>query len=635
MRPRLPHYPALDGVRGMAVIGVLLFHGGFGWMKGGFLGVSTFFTLSGFLIASLLLTEWGGNGRISLPAFWARRFRRLMPALLLTLLAIALFGAVVATAEQLNRLRADGLATLGYIANWRLMLSGQSYGELFAAPSPLLHAWSLAIEEQFYVCFPPMITGLLVVTRGSRRVVGFVFGGLAAVSALLMVALHHSGQDPSRVYYGTDTRATEILVGVALAALVSSRGLAQSKLLQRFIAAAGVGALALVVAYWALTAQTADWLYEGGFALYAVATVAIVAAAIHPGPVRALLSLRPLRWVGVVSYGAYLFHWPLFLWLTPARTGLSTAPLFAVRVAATFALAAASYKLLEQPIRAGRRLTGRQPLVAVPAAATVAALALIVVTIDPPAPNVLFASPRAAAEPAPPKLPPASSGGVTRVMVAGDSVALTVAFGMHDVANDLEVAVLNRGALGCGVAGGTGRVRLGDGRVVNETPECATWPVRWAVDAQAFKPDVVLLVLAAWDAGERQLGDRWTHPCERDFDARFRARVQRAVDVLASGGGPVVIATAPYLRSGVVVESKQEGDRRIDCMNRVFRDIVDDGSAVLLDLAKFVCPTRATCRDRVNGTVLRRDGVHYDGDGGKIVARWLVPRLVTLAEVDD
>ena len=156
---RMPHLPGLDGLRGLAVIGVLLFHGGFAWAKGGFLGVSTFFTLSGFLITNLLIREWDGSGTIRLGGFWTRRFRRLLPAAMVTIVAVGLVFWRLGTPEQLANLRADMISSLAYVANWHFLFAGTSYADLFSAPSPLQHFWSLAIEEQFYLVFPLLVLG--------------------------------------------------------------------------------------------------------------------------------------------------------------------------------------------------------------------------------------------------------------------------------------------------------------------------------------------------------------------------------------------------------------------------------------------------------------------------------------------
>lgn len=622
-RARLSHFPALDGVRGIAVAAVLLFHGGFAWMGGGFLGVSTFFTLSGFLIAMLLFTEWRHSGRIDLTAFWARRLRRLMPALYLTLLGVALFGATVATPDQLQRLRADGLATLGYVANWRFLMSGQRYGDLFGSPSPLLHAWSLGIEEQFYLLFPLVVAGMLSRSRSLRRLalVGLVLFGSAVASSALMIVLHTPNGDRASVYYGTHTRIAEILAGTVLAVLYAWRGPARSRVGRWGLAAGGVVGLGVSVAAWVVARESSSWLYEGGFAAYALATTAVVAAAVHPGPVRVLLSVRPLQWLGRVSYGVYLFHWPLFLWLSPERTGLAGVPLFGVRVAATLILAGISYRFFEHPIRTGQRLVGWRPKAAIPLAAGAVVGALVLATLRPPAPGLLLAGRSTGSLVGGP-------AGAPVVFVAGDSVALTIGGALDELAHELGVRVVNRGALGCGLAPGTGEVRLGDGRVVREGDWCRQGPQRWAPDVVATRPAVALLVLGAWDAADRRLGGRWVNPCSPGFGTAYARRVTEAVKTLGATGAPVAIALVPYLRSAVITADQREGDRRIDCMNAVFRRVAADVEGVILiDLARFVCPVGRTCRDRLDGVTLRPDGVHYDGPGGPLVARWLAPRL--------
>ena len=222
--PAIAYQPALDGLRGVAVLAVLLYHGGVTWMRGGFLGVDLFFVLSGYLITTLLFVEWGRRRSIDLIAFWIRRARRLLPALALLVIGVMAYAAVVAGASEAGRIRGDGLASIFYVANWRFVASGQSYFDQFTTPSPLRHMWSLAIEEQFYLLWPVVVLALLK-WRPSLRLFERLFAGGAIVSAVLMAVLYHPGDDPSRVYYGTDTRAQALLVGGTLAAiLIRARG---------------------------------------------------------------------------------------------------------------------------------------------------------------------------------------------------------------------------------------------------------------------------------------------------------------------------------------------------------------------------------------------------------------------------
>ena len=215
-RASISHVPALDGLRGAALLGVLFFHAD-GALKGGYLGVDLFFVLSGYLITSILLAEHDATGKIVLSTFWVRRARRLFPALLSLMPAVAAYAWLLARADELKGIRADALATLGYVANWRAIFSHKSYWELFASPSPLEHTWSLSIEEQFYVVWPLVVA--LVLRRGSRGWVLALSLGLGALSMGAM-ALLFDPADTTRAYLGTDTRAAAILAGAALAAAV-------------------------------------------------------------------------------------------------------------------------------------------------------------------------------------------------------------------------------------------------------------------------------------------------------------------------------------------------------------------------------------------------------------------------------
>jgi peptidoglycan/LPS O-acetylase OafA/YrhL len=384
--------PALDGLRGLAVLGVLLFHGEISGFGGGFLGVSIFFTLSGFLITSLLLVERDRKRRISLGKFWGRRARRILPAALIALAGVAIFGLTVADAHQAERLPADGLSALTEVANWRFVLGDQSYAALFSAPSPAQHFWSLAIEEQFYLIFPLIVTVLLFAASGRRKVLTIAVVTLAVLSAGLAALLYSPGHDPSRVYYGTDTRAVELLIGALLALLLTGRRRLETRSVRIGVAAVGTAALVGLFAAWTTVEQSDGVLYRGGLAVHALLVAAVITAALVPGPVRTALASPPFIALGLISYGVYLYHWPIFLWLTPERTGLDGYALFGERLALTIAVATVSFLWIERPIRYGTFHARWKPLLAATAGAAAVAARVVSVPSSSAAPKIVFSA---------------------------------------------------------------------------------------------------------------------------------------------------------------------------------------------------------------------------------------------------
>ena len=354
----LPYLPGLDGLRGVAVAAVLVFHADLEWASGGHLGVSTFFTLSGFLITSLLLLERDATGRISLGGFWARRARRLVPAMLLCFGLIAVVLAVLDEALP-SGLIGDAVASSTWVANWRFIVDDRAYGDLFASPSPFQHFWSLAVEEQFYVAFPLVVAGISTVRSGRQRrwALGALLVCLVAASTVQLAVLHDGGDAVARAYYGTDARVAEILVGALLAVvLVTPSGLRQlTGALRSGVGAFGlIGSAGLAWAYAALGDRD-PVLYRGGFLAVALCSAAVIAAASDDSSlVGRALSAEPLVWLGKISYGTYLFHWPIFIFLDEDTTELSGLNLFAVRAVVTLVVAGLSYALVESPIRHGR-----------------------------------------------------------------------------------------------------------------------------------------------------------------------------------------------------------------------------------------------------------------------------------------
>ncbi len=336
---------ALDGVRGLAVAAVVAYHLDPDLVSGGFLGVSLFFTLSGFLIANLLIAEWRDSGRIELRSFWQRRFRRLLPASLAGIGLVVAMAPSVWDASQLSDLPGDVVAALAYVVNWRLITSGEIYAVGFEAPSPLLHYWSLAIEEQFY-----LLVGVLTIWLGratSKRTWLLVFGALTVISMIAALVLYDP-LDTDRIYFGSLTRAFELLAGVLLAILT---GLKIPRGLRRLAPIAGPLVLVAAIAAFVTVEITDAFLYRGGFWLFALLSCALIMASVSGGAFARALSWRPLTALGLISYGVYVYHWPLFLWLDTNRTGLDGWSLAAVRLAATLSVAIASFVLLERPVR--------------------------------------------------------------------------------------------------------------------------------------------------------------------------------------------------------------------------------------------------------------------------------------------
>jgi peptidoglycan/LPS O-acetylase OafA/YrhL len=353
------HMPGLDGVRAIAVTGVLVFHAKPEWLPGGFLGVDVFFALSGFLITSLLLAELGETGSVRFGRFYVRRARRLLPALFLVLIATSVLATTVAQ-DAAARVREDVVAAFFYMTNWWYVLHGQSYFEATGRPPMLQHLWSLAVEEQFYLVWPLLLFGLWRLGRVRGVRIGAAAGALLSTALMTWIAVRDGMPDvvdASRVYFGTDTHAMTLLVGAVLATLWTPRRIG-SELTARgrqVTAAVGFTALVALVAIFWLVGPLSPALYRGGFLVVALVSTAVVAASAVTGTAfSSLLARQPLRWLGERSYGIYLWHWPIFMVLRPG-IDLDAAEwqVQVLRFALTFGAAELSYRFVEMPIRRG------------------------------------------------------------------------------------------------------------------------------------------------------------------------------------------------------------------------------------------------------------------------------------------
>jgi peptidoglycan/LPS O-acetylase OafA/YrhL len=347
--PHISYRPGLDGLRALAVIGVFVYHARLDWMPGGFLGVDLFFVLSGYLITSLLLVEWEARNRIDLRRFWLRRARRLLPALVLVVLAALILSAIFARAD-LAHTRSDAVSSLLYYTNWHLIIANHSYFVLHGSPSLLQHLWSLAVEEQFYLIWPLLLVPGLVLV-GRKRLPMLVIAAIVA-SAALMWTLYNPYGDPSRVYYGTDTRAFLLLMGILLALVWPA-----IERLRRAVPLLELLGVAALVGTVLLFRQMQDFdptLYRGGDVAAAFCFAVLIAAVAHPRTgISQALGIAPLRWLGERSYGIYLWHLPIVILLLGVNARPSPALVLAAAVLVV-AAAALSYRFVEEPIRRGR-----------------------------------------------------------------------------------------------------------------------------------------------------------------------------------------------------------------------------------------------------------------------------------------
>jgi peptidoglycan/LPS O-acetylase OafA/YrhL len=350
------YMPGIDGLRAIAVIGVILYHLNISWFQGGFSGVTVFFVLSGYLITDILIDEWNKSNKINYFRFMIRRFRRLAPALLVMIFIITLW-VIFTNHPAFEKLRSDFLPSILYVTNWWYIFHEVSYFDSFGPASPLTHIWSLGIEEQFYLIWPFLvILSFTFIKKSTFRILAILVG--VVISAWLMAFLFTPGEDPSRVYYGTDTRAFSLLLGAALAIVWPSQRL--SKTLPRHarlvLEIVGNTGLLLIIVLFMVTSQFDSFHYQGGMLLLSLITTLVVGAITHPASkLGKWLSVKPLQWIGVRSYGIYLWHYPIIVLTTPIvnTDGLNSWSIF-LQICATLIISALSYRFVETPIRTGR-----------------------------------------------------------------------------------------------------------------------------------------------------------------------------------------------------------------------------------------------------------------------------------------
>jgi len=694
---RFGYIPSLDGLRALAVLGVMMYHGGSSIFDGGFLTIDVFFVLSGFLITSLLVGEWGKTLTIRLGQFWARRARRLLPALLVMLLGVCAYAKWLATPGEFVDLRLDVLSTLLYVANWHFILDGNNYFSQTAQTSPLQHMWSLSIEEQFYLVWPPIALALLVLgsrLRPSRRLwpLGIVAVVGAVASAVDMRLLYHGPSTVMRVYEGTDTRAQDLLVGAALAvgmaiwaqhrpALPVDRpgGVSATGRLhpaagnagtttppprrrrgQRHrrgpvtrpisawelggtgtriaVQVAGWAAIGVTAYYWSHLHGPTAFLFRGGYFLVALSVAVVIFSAVtnQAGLVARALANPVFRYVGKISYGAYLWHFPLFEVLDASRVHLLGYPLLAVRIGTTLLVATASFYLVEEPVRRKRfhLLTEWRAFLVTSAAFVGVALVTIAATL----PNAAAAASVTAAHPD----GSAYEGVPVKVQVFGDSVSwrLTEAMELAQAEQAYDVDFDNGAIFGCGVLRTT--EYRSHGVIDDMTQQCNSsaplseqWPALWRGELDRFRPNVTVLLAGRWEVMSRNVDGRWTHIGEPAFDAALRASLRQAVEVGTSTGALMVLLTAPCYDSGEQPNGQpwpEDSATRLRDYNDILRQVAAEfpTRVTVVNFGADVCPG-GHFEMSIDGVQIRdADGVHIAPTpaAGAWLARRVLPPVV-------
>jgi len=646
--------PALDGIRALAVLAVMAYHGGLSFLPAGFFGVDAFFVLSGFLITSLLVTEWSTTSGIALRAFWARRARRLLPALLVMLVFVALYARFVAASGTYPGLRWDSIAALFYSANWRFIASGQSYFAQTGPVSPLLHTWSLAIEEQFYIVWPLLV---LLIMRGRRRhgarglqtlLAVSVVGALA--SALEMAVVFNPASDPTRAYFGTDTHAQCLLVGTALAA-----GLALwrrrpdpaelSAHAKTAFSLAGVVAVGVCAWAWSQLEYGQTLVFRGGFLIVSVSVAVVIAGAVlHPaGAVSRILSLTPLRFLGRISYGMYLWHFPLDIALTATRTGVRGVPLFLLRTGITVAVSTLSYYALERPIRTRVVLGGVGARIATPAAVLGTAMIVVLSTLSPAAASAGAVTGSTLPSASLPNIPAALAKAPVRVMVVGDSVALTLSDGLQHRQSRWHIDQEDLGVLGCGIALGSvvwadnfgQEEQLGLGWACRVEPRNGfiPWNQAWPKWLKAVRPNLVVLLAGRWEVVDRLYAGHRTNILAPAFAHYVKKMMETAVRIGTSTGARMVLMTAPCYSSGEQPDGTpfpEDDVRRVEAYNRIVREVaaIYPKTVTVQDLFSIACPGGKYAPVLNSRTLRFSDGIHFatdPGTGGDLIAPAILP----------
>ena len=647
---RIAHMPALDGMRGFYVIaGPMMYHFAPYLIPGGIIGIDLFFVLSSFLIITIALNEWDNTGRMDVPAYASRRVRRLMPALVVCFILTAFATAFLIDPNRIPKWTAGITAGMSWMANWKEIFSHSNYFDAsqYSNPQPFRHVWSFAIEEQFYL-FAPFFLIICMKWLGRRWLAILSIGGAIASAVWMSIVFDPNNSSTiSRAYYGTDTRAFALLLGIAMAVVCSWWGQPRTRWgswLTQFLGL--ISTIGFIFLMFTISEKTA-WMFEyGGFFLVAVMSVFMTrAVSTKTGWLHWFYKNRFLMWAGRLGFGLYLYHWLVFIVVdsdkSPDKPGLNSFKDLALGFGLTFLLAWASYKWIEKPFLKGRWKGWK--FAAGMGGGIIIALGLLLYanTVRIPKANsaplaggVNQAETAVALGKGSQCLPVEGTDPV-RILVVGDSVMTQMGEAMKDwcAKNPGQILVFNEAHIGCGTTrGGEKKYEEGPGPMGEV---CATWAdpidpsrlgqgvVSWVTAIEAYRPDVVLGYASPWDSIDRkvpQLGDEWLKPGDPTYDAFLKSEYSDALKILSAHNTEVVWLVSPHLNR----TSPYNNPERLDQINSIVLPMVRAlPNSTIIDYQAWLGPTGGA-KDKAT----RDDGVHIRADALQTVMDWLVPQLI-------
>jgi len=622
---RFAHVRALDGLRGLAVALVVVYHFAPDVLPAGFIGVDVFFVLSGFLITSLALGEHRGSSKVSSSGFYMRRARRLLPAAIVTVVVATALAAVIQPDAARAANRGLGIASLLYAANWWMIDQQNSYQAAFGTESPLSHFWSLAVEEQFYVVFPLLLLGLIFMVARRKGTTDALAKSLlfvsivgALASATAMSLMYNAETDPSRVYLGTETRVHAIFVGVAGACawwLWSSA--LRERASVRVLTVVGVVSAIFLGLVSVFSNFSAPWLYHFGFLTIAIAALAIVLAAMaNSAVVSKTFEFRGLCVLGLVSYSIYLWHWPVRVFVNQTNTPFDGLSLFCVRIALTAVAATLSFYVIEKPFRRAKN-PGRVALTSV-VGMVVALAAVWVISRPVPAPATEFSTTEA----------PSSVNEVQdplKILWLGDSVGWVLGGGILDFPRPIgydspfestHILLWNKADYSCPLV----RYPQRSFAVVKQnTGQCVEREANWPSLIAEFKPDAVAWASILFDTYDYKVDGRWVSFGSPEWVAIYNENLGSARQLATSSGATfMLIGQADPLADPSQKDDGQETLLPANIWRFGFvRDLqrkfaeAHSNDTVFVDLQPIVCPNNSCAGVVIDPKGTRPDGVHF------------------------